>query len=204
MTTLKFPAKSSGDFEVAPAGNHVAICNAVIDLGLQPGSAMYPKPKHQVYIRFELPTERVTYQRDGKDVEGPMSIGRTFTASMNERANLRLFIEGWFGRKFPTDEAAEDFDLSKLLGKRCLLNITHTEKSGKTYANIGAATPMPKGMVSDEPQQNASLAFSTAAWDESAFERLPEWLRKKIDGRLREDPEPEPVTHGEPDDDVPF
>lgn len=56
---MKFPAKPSSDFEVAPAGNHVAICNAVVDLGLQPGSKMYPDPKHQVYIRFELPLERV-------------------------------------------------------------------------------------------------------------------------------------------------
>src|SRR5687768_6847948 len=107
---MKFPAKASVDFAAVPAGNHVAICNAVVDLGMQPGSGMYPDPKHQVYVRFELPTERVKYVKDGNEVEGPMSIGKTFTASMSEKANLRKFIESWFSKKFQNDNAASDFD----------------------------------------------------------------------------------------------
>ena len=184
---MKFPAKASADFEIVPPGNHVAICNAVIDLGLQPGSAMYPDPKHQVYLRWELPTERVKYQRDGKEIEGPMSIGRTFTASMSEKANLRKLIESWFGKKFPNDEAAADFDCTKLLGYKCLLNVTHTEKGQKTYANAANATPIPKGMTTDYPQHNASLCFSLDAPDQHVYDALPEWLRKKIDERLREE-----------------
>ena len=203
---MKFPARSgSADFEIAPAGNHVAICTGVIDLGLQPGSAMYPKPKHQVYIRFELPDETITYTKDGKEQSGPMSIGRTFTASMNEKANLRQFIEGWFGKKFPSDEAAEDFDFAKLLGKRCLLNVTHTEKGEKTYANIGAATPLPKSMPSEQKQHNPSLFFSLSEPDPKAFSTLPEWLQKKINGRISEEPEPaQPAAVADFDDEWPL
>lgn len=184
---MKFPAKQTADFEICPAGNHVGICNAVIDLGMQRGTAMYPNPKRQVYIRFELPGERVKYQRDGKEVEGPMSIGTSMTASMSEKANLRKLIESWFGKKFKDDGAAADFDLQLLIGKRCLLNVTHTEKGQKTYANIANATPLPRGMTSTEPQHNPSLYFSLDAPDEKAFAALPEWLRKKIEARLPEE-----------------
>lgn len=204
---MKFPAKASVDFEIAPEGNHVAICNAIVDLGLQPGSAMYPDPKRKVYIRFELPGERVTYQRDGKPVEGPMSIGTTFTASMSGKANLRKFVESWFGKAFPSDEAAGDFDFEKLLGRRCLLNVSHSEKGGKVYANIQTATPLPKGMKSEEPQANASLYFSLESPDPETFNALPEWLRKKIEGRISEQPKqtkPAEAVGADFDDDIPF
>lgn len=183
---MKFPAKAGGDFEVAPAGNHVAICNAIVDLGLQPGSGMYPDPKHQVYLRFELPTETMSYQKDGQTVTGPMSIGRSFTASMSEKANLRKFIESWFGKKFPSDEAAADFDLQAVLSRKCLLNVTHANKAGKTYANINNATPIPKGMNTEYQQHNKSLYFSLDKPDEATFDALPKWLKEKIQGRLEE------------------
>lgn len=187
---MKFAAKASADFDIAPAGNHVGICNGIIDLGLQPGRGQYPAPKHEVYMRFELPTERITYTKDGREVDGPMTIGRSFTASMNEKANLRKFIESWFGKKFPTDGEAENFDCKALLGRKCLLNVTHTEKGPKVYANINAATPIPKGMTADYAQANRSLYFDLDAPDQLAYQALPEWLRKKIDGRLTEETAP--------------
>jgi hypothetical protein len=184
---MKFAAKATADFEIIPAGNHVAICNAVIDLGMQPGSGQYPAPKPQVYVRFETPTERVSYQRDGKEIEGPMSVGRSFTASMSEKANLRKFIESWFGKKFPTDDAAADFDFKQILGRKCLLNITHTEKGAKVYANISNATPIPKGMTADYVQHNKSLFFDLSAPDQLVYQQIPEWLRKKIDARITQE-----------------
>lgn len=183
---MKFAAKASADFEQVPAGNHIAICNAIVDLGIQPGRGMYPDPKHECYVRFELPTERVSYQKDGKDHEGPMSIGRTFTASMSEKANLRKFIEGWFGKKFPNDDAAADFDLKHVLAKRCLLNVTHTEKGGKTYANVTSAAPIPKGMPVDHAQHNPSLYFSLETPDDKVFDKLPKWIQEKIQNRIPE------------------
>lgn len=210
-TTMKFPAKSSGDFEPVPAGNHVAICNGVIDLGVQPGRGMYPDPKHEVYIRFELPEETISYVKDGEEISGPMSIGRRFTASMSEKANLRKFIEAWFGKRFPNDDAASDFDLALLLGKMCLLNVTHTEKSGKVYANITNATPLPKAMKAEYKQHNPPLYFDLNEWDDAAFNALPEWLQKAINERIeneaptsRHNGQPTPPVDAYDDSDVPF
>ncbi len=206
---MKFPAKGGADFAIAPAGNHLAICNAVVDLGRQKGSAQFPEPKHQVYVRFELPDEQVAYEKDGQQVTGPMSIGRTFTASMHAKASLRKFVESWFGKPFPTDDAAEDFDFSRILGRKCLLNVSHTDRDGKTYANITAATPLPKSMQGHTvTQHNPSIFFDLGKPDQDAFDALPEWLRKKIETRLdeqRHDSDPGPVTADEPfHDDIPF
>lgn len=204
---MKFPVKHTADFAIVPAGNHVAICNAVVDLGLQPGSRQYPDPKPQVYLRFELPQEQIEYTRDGEKITGPMSIGRTFTASMSAKANLRRFAESWRGRPF-TDEQAEDFDFQRLLGQRCLLNVTHTDREGKTYANIATATPLPKGMASTEPQHNTSLYYTLDTPDSRAYSALPEWLRKKIAARIQPaELADEPVHTGElsgADDEIPF
>jgi hypothetical protein len=212
---MKLPAKAGGDFEIAPAGNHVAICNAIVDLGMQKGTAMYPAPKHQIYVRFELPGETVTYTKDGREMSGPMSIGRRFTASMSGKANLRKFVESWFGKPFPNDDAAADFDLKVLLGRKCLLNVTHNEKpGGKTYANIKDATPIPKGMPTDFAQHNQSIYFDITAPDNAAFERLPEWLQRIVHERLgdRPDEQKPAASNGAAaatadvdfDDDIPF
>jgi len=183
---LKFQAKASADFTPVPAGSHIAICNAVVDVGLQSGSGLYPDPKHQVYIRFELPTERLKFKRDDKEVEGPMVIGKFFTASMSKKSNLRKFIEGWFAKQFTSDEKASAFDISDLIGKRCLLTVTHTERGEKTYANINASGPIPKGMKSDYKPENPLIVFDLNEPDEEMFGRLPTWLCEKINKRMDE------------------
>ena len=75
---LNLPVSGGGgDFKRAPAGSHIAVCNLVVDCGLQPGSQMYPKPQRKIYVRFEIPSERVEYERDGVKREGPLTIGAT-------------------------------------------------------------------------------------------------------------------------------
>jgi hypothetical protein len=206
---MKFKAKSlNKDFEIPDAGSFTAICTGVIELGLQKGSPLYPDSKHQVYLRFELPTELVTYQKEGQSITAPMSVGRTFTASMNEKSNLRKFVEGWFGKTFKTDEAAEAFDFKAMLGRRAMVNIMHnTAKTGKVYANLVSASPLPKGMVSEEPQHNPSLYYDLANEDEKVLSSLPKWLQEKIRNRLEEEVEVEEVVlqSDEPfNDDIPF
>jgi hypothetical protein len=185
---MKFQAKGGADFEPVPAGNHLAICNGVVDFGLQPGSTQFPEPKHQVYIRFELPQERIKFERDGKKIEGPMSIGRRFTASMSKKANLRKFIESWFGKPFSSDEAAADFDLAKLINAKCLLNVTHVQRETALYANITGASPIPKGMPSNFSRENPILLYDLDQHSDDSFKDLPEWMMNVINARLEPQP----------------
>lgn len=200
--TLPVGGNGGGDFKRAPAGSHVAVCNMVADCGLQSG--FEGKPQRKIYVRFEIPAERVEYEKDGKTVEGPLTIGSFYTASMNEKATLRKHLEGWRGKTFTDDEAAQ-FDVSKLLGQGCMLSVIEKESGGKTYSNIAGMSKLPRGFEAP-PAENPLLYFDQESGD-SAYEALPKWLREKIDGQLRPAKPAASESHGFTDDnlaDVPF
>lgn len=201
---MTFPVGGGGgDFKRVPAGTHLAVCNMVADLGMQLGSGMYPDPKRQLVIRWEVPGERVEYEKDGQKHEGPQTISRNLTASMNEKAGLRKLLEGWRGKKF-TDAEAASFDVSKILGTACLISVTETEKGGETYANVSGVSPLIKGMAAPKPE-NPVLYYGED--DKSQFDQLPKWVKEKIQGQLK--PKSEQQVDVEraaefADDDIPF
>ena len=65
---------------------------------------------------------------------------RNFTPTLNEKANLRKFLRGWFGRDLGKQEL-DDFDTESLIGKTAQIVVVHEHKDGETYANIVACTP---------------------------------------------------------------
>jgi|HubBroStandDraft_2_1064218.scaffolds.fasta_scaffold21822_8 hypothetical protein len=182
--SLKYPVGSGGgDYEPIPAGSHIAVCDIVADLGLQPGSGLYPNPKNQVFIRFELPNERIEFEKDGKKQTGPAVIGKIYTASMNEKANLRHHLESWRGKAF-TDEQAASFDIDTVLGKPCMITVMHTKKGDKTYANIVGVGPIPKGINAKTIIPEITPVLYTPESTKQTYALLPEWIRKKIDGQI--------------------
>lgn len=65
---------------------------------------------------------------------------RNFTPSLNEKANLRKFLRGWFGRDL-TKQELDEFDTESLIGKTAQIVVVHEHRDGETYANIVACTP---------------------------------------------------------------
>ena len=189
---------AGADFQPLAAGTYIGICDMVVDVGIQPGIGMYPKPKRQVFIRWQFPAERVEFERDGKKQSGPAVLGKTYTASMNEKANLRQDLEGWRGKSF-TDEEAEAFDVSGILGKACMITVTHTQKGDKTYANVTGVGKLMKGI--DPKTLVPEIAPIYYAPDNtSTYKQLPEWLQKKIDGQIVEEKSQQEQSSGQPDD----
>ena len=88
-------------------------------------------------IVFETDTER----EDGSRF---CVWSRNFTPTLNEKANLRKFLRGWFGRDLGKQEM-EDFDTESLIGKPAQLVVVHEHKDGETYANVAACTPDKSG-----------------------------------------------------------
>lgn len=209
MAIMASDTGGGGDFSPMPAGNHVAVCNMVVDLGKQRTvSQQYgEKIKHQVWIRWETPDETIEWtDRENNQRSGPRVIGKTYTVSLHENANLRADLESWRGRPFTSDELA-GFDISKLLGVPCMVNVTHSEKGGKTYANIAAVTPLPKALKENPPRASSGLILHDE--DNDAYNDLPEWLQKKIDDQIVD--QPGGTGGGDPndwrrdlDDDIPF
>jgi len=179
MSKITASNNSTGNHEPVPAGNHVARCYQMIHIGTIEESYL-GELKHQNKVRlvFELPNEcRVFNPEKG---EQPFSIGKDYTLSMHEKANLRKDLESWRGKRF-TDKEAEAFDISVLIGKPCMLNVVHrtSKSSGKTYSDIASITPLPKGFECPA-QVNDTMIFGYDPFSPEIFDSLPEWLKAKI------------------------
>jgi len=199
---LNVSDKGGKDFKPVPQGTHLAICNMVVDLGLQ--ESPYGT-RQQLYIRWELPDERLEYEKDGVKHEGPMTIGNFYTASLSEKANLRRDLEGWRGRAF-TAEELKGFDVFNVLGVPCQVTVTHTEKG---RAKVVSVSGWPKGVEKRKPE-NPLIRFSD---DEGNLDELPDWLQEIIMAQVKKEETLSPSAqkakeeyglYEDPNDDIPF
>lgn len=206
MITAK---QSEKQFDLVPAGNHLAICYQMIEIGTEEGEYNGEvKKSYKVRIVWELCNEKKVFNPEKG--EQPYSIGKDYTLSMHEKATLRHDLQSWRGKAF-TDEEANGFDITKLLGKPCMLNVIHkTSKTGNNYATIAGVTAVPKGMPVPA-QSNPSFVFSYDEWSDQKFAALPEWLKNRISvtpefkSRLEGPPVgDEPFADVEDDEKLPF
>lgn len=167
---------SAPKHQLAPQGNHRALCNMVCDLGIQ--ETLYG-PKQQVYLRFELSDEMMDWETsEGEKKRFPMVVGRSYTATLGKKSSLLHDLESWRGHVF-TPQELDGFELFNVLGKPCLLNVIHNNDaaSGKIYANIANISPLPKGMDVPTPF-NPLVKFGPD--DREDWDKLPDWLKQKI------------------------
>jgi len=195
--------------ELIPAGNYIARCYQMIEIGTVKETILgKEKIVPKVRIGWELPTELKVFNNENG--EQPCVISKEYTLSMAEKANLRIALKSWRGKDF-TEEEAKSFDITKLLGVPCMINIIHkTSKDGlKVYEEISGITPIPKG-IECPPQYNKTLLLSYDSFDVEVFNKLPDFIRNKMTGSLEyvaiQSPNHtniEPSTASE-DDDLPF
>jgi hypothetical protein len=208
------PKPDGGDFVQVPAGNHIAVCYRLIDLGTQFVEWKgVKKTQRKVLISWELPNELMP---DGEYAGQPFTIGRRYTWSMSDKANLRHDLESWRGKSFTDDdfEGPNRFNAKNIIGKPCMLSIVQeTKEGGSTYSNIKSVAAMPKGMTAPAPV-NKPVYFSL---ERDLFDGVVlESLSDKLKAIIKETPEykelVEPTTQrqefvGDPrnyDDEIPF
>ena len=168
------------------AGAHAAVCDMVVDLGVQPSPGGQFAPKRTVVLRFQIPSIRVEITKDGETKDLPAVISRTVGMSLNEKSTLYALLTSWRGKAF-TPEELKAFDLGKVAGKPAFINVTHATKGDRTYANLTSIMPIPKGMPAPVLEGEA-LVYSTDAPDPAVFDKLPEWMQDKIAGRIVAEP----------------
>jgi len=165
--------------EQVPSGNHVARCVKMIHIGTVNTEYLGEvKVQNKIRIGWELPNETRVFNPDKG--EQPMVIENTYTLSMHEKASLRAMLQNWRGKAF-TDEEAKGFDVTKLLGVPCMLNVIHKpSKDGqKVYANISGVTPLPKGFVCPE-QVNPTFELNYDEFDKEKFDSLPKFIQEEM------------------------
>lgn len=186
-----------------PAGTHLARIYSFIHLGTALEETKWgPKESNKARITWELPTVRKEF-KEGEG-EKPYSISQDYTLYMSEKANLRKMVESILGKKFPSEDAAFEFDVESLVGMPCFLQIVHKEASnGNTYANIANVMSLPKG-TECPAQENASfiLNYDDVNFKEK-FNKLPQFIKDKMSRTYEFKNKQNSDTEITPDD-VPF
>ena len=161
-------------FEPIAEGTHLAVCNMLVDLGMQ-YSEKFGKSNRKVLIGWEIPDEVI--EIDGE--KHGRSISKRYTASLNEKSSLRKDLASWRGRDFTAEELAA-FDLNNIVGTSCLINVIHKEgTNGKIYANIGGIMKLPKGMPKAMPSEPA-IVFDLDNDPLDSIDNLPDWISEEI------------------------
>ena len=138
-----YARKKEGEYSVAPEGLWPAVCVDVFDLGLQE-TPWGPQVKIEISWQLE--------ERDPATKRRYL-ISQRYTPSLHEKSRLRPMLEAWRGRKFTKDEERE-FDIEKLLGVNCQLQVIHNIKDeGRIYANVQAVVPQSKGTLKLHPEE---------------------------------------------------
>jgi hypothetical protein len=182
----------------------------VVDLGVQPSPGGQFAPKRTVVLRFQIPEIRVEITKEGETKSLPAVISRTVGLSLNEKSTLYALLTSWRGRAF-TPEELKKFDLSKICGKPAFINITHSVKGDRTYANLTSIMPLPKAIPAPVMEGEA-LVYSTDEPNGALFDKLPGWMQDKIAARIVDAPKAAPKPAAAPaalasdfaDDDLAF
>jgi hypothetical protein len=191
-----------------PAGNYAARCYQMIEIGTVEEQTKFGlKKMKKVRIGWELPTELKVFKEENG--EQPLVISQEYTLSMNKKANLRKMLASWRGKDF-TDEEAKSFDITKLIGAKCMLNIIHKPSAdGSTvYENIGSISPIPKGMrVPDAISKIQLLEYDNFNW--GLCETLPDFIKNKVKSSeefasMQQPNHTNTPSEAEPIDDLPF
>ena len=178
--SLVVNSKGEGSkFPPISEGSQRAVCYAVVDIGEQ--KVVFEKNERsvdQVVIIWELPDE-VVETDDGPIVR---TISKTYTKSLHEKSALYKDLRSWRGKEF-TQEELDAFNLKKIIGAPCLLNIVHKKKGDNVYANITSIMTLPKGMERPTLTREPLIFDMDEAADEDVS-KLPEWLQRKVKDSL--------------------
>lgn len=166
--------------ELIPAGNYVARCYKMIQVGTTTevinGES---KQLHKVRIGWEFPNDTKVFNEE----KGPQPIvfDEEYTLSLSDKSNLRKMLASWRGKDF-TPEEAKSFDITKLIGVPCMVNIIHVQSkrdASKIYSKIGSVSSTPKG-ITIPAQINPTFVLSYDAFDFDKFNSLPDFIKDKM------------------------
>ena len=173
------------DFEQVPTGTHNAICYKLVDAGTSLNEYQGEiSKKHNVFIFWELPELRMADDR-------PMSINCQYTLSLNKLSKLRQHLQAWRNKSF-TEEELNSFDLTKILGTTCKVDVGLTaggnakvqgvfcsDGGAKKVATVNDQVVFDLEDYCDEFSGKSGKA-SKAACD--IFEGLPRFMQWQIGG----------------------
>lgn len=178
------PAQSFGNAPLLDEGSYPARLLHIYDLGLQPGSAQYPKPQHKLAMVFECLDEYMQTEEGADITDQP----RTFSYEMSYQT------DGYMSDKstiFKVMTALDGFnaDLADLVGRPCLISLVQKQSKDKSkeYNQVkGVSAMRPKDVANARQLVLGSMIFSLdSECTKEDFDQLPsfggEWsIQNKI------------------------
>lgn len=213
------PKSGDGDWELPPAGNLLAVCVAMIDLGTQQETYLgKPREARQLAVVWEL------IGMQNSKTGAAHVVCSKFNASLHKKANLRKTLESWRGMPIRDDE---EFDIFKVVGASCLLQVSHdTTASGNATYSIDAVTAVPRGMTKAAPTfpliryriEDGQELMPTEEWLPMLYGKsIPDKIKECVEFQAakkavaQKEKEQEPVSQAvrdgagmDPGDDCPF
>jgi len=166
------PRNESKQFEMCPTGWQLLVCTRAIDVGT------HWNPKKEKFERkFMVGFESQHLMKEGDFAGEPFLVFSNFNYSMYQNAHLCGFIEDWRGKKFKSQEEADSFDLSKIIGQKAFANITRSEDG--RFTNIMTIGPVPDGMTAPEIK-GKTILIDQANLDPKEIEKLSEKMRERV------------------------
>ena len=172
-------AYTEKEFKIAPVGLHMARLFKFVDLGHQAIEwAGTTKIMHKVDLVWELHGDDEDGNPLTTDDGKPLIVTKRYTVSLGDQARLRQDLESWSNKKMTTEDR-KNFDLKNLLGKFCMVNITHSE-DGK-FANISGISPVPSALRNSQPEGiNQTKSFWLQDYKQEEYDELSKYYKDKI------------------------
>lgn len=187
---------------LAPAGTHIARCVSLIHIGtVKTDWQGQEKWVDKIRLGFELSSELHVF-KEGEEAK-PFTVSKEYTLSLGDKSNLYPIVKGIVG-DIPED-VRFSFDIEELIGKPCLLTISHKDSQNGKFVSIDTASPLMKGMTAPE-QVNKSVVLTYEKWDKELFNSLPDFIKDKMKGSrqyesmFKSENEGEVIDHNE----IPF
>jgi hypothetical protein len=163
----KASSNEGGDFELPPSGSHPAVLVGLVDLGTTDSDyGGKVSERHKVLLAWELTAEADSKGRN-------FIVVRDFTFSLNVKAQLRSFVEGWSGRAMADDE---EWDALSLLGQACVVSLTEgMSRAGKPFVEVASASKPMRGLTVP-PRTVEPFAWTFGDWDPRTEPPIPDWM----------------------------
>lgn len=168
--------KSEGgtEFEKHPPGSVATVCTRVIDMGTH-FNPRQEKDQRKLMLAFE--SSRLMEQ-EGEFKGEPFLLFANFNYSMYQgKAHLCNFIESWIGRRFASQDEADQFDLSTLIGRTAFCNVIHSD-DGK-WVNIQSIMPVPEG-VQAPLIKGKTILIDQDNLDQNEIAKLSDKVKEKV------------------------
>lgn len=184
LNANKLPSTATNYTPVDP-GTYPARLVSLVDLGLQAQREFQGEPKapaREIALTYELVDEFMKDEDDKPDPKKPRWITEILPFhplnSEKAKSTKRYLVFD------PNKEA--DGDWVQHLGKPVNVTIIHNPgKNGRIYENVSAISAMrPKDAEKCEPLVNDIVTFDFDAPDKQVFDKLPKFLKDKLQGSL--------------------